>query len=371
MHRITSAWELEVSRPSQPRKSASYISLIEVWSNVEVMQIAGDQRFEAYRRMLRIRRFEEEAMRQYTRGKIPGYLHVSVGQEAAIVGACLALRDDDPMTGTHRSHGHPIGKGADLDALMAELMGKEGGICKGRGGSMHLADNSVGIISESAIVGGGIPLATGCAFSAKARNVDQATLCFFGDGAVNQGTFHESLNMAAVWKLPVIYLCENNGFAMTTTLANSHGQPDIALRAAGYGMPGVTVDGQDVNAVYEATAQAVERARAGEGPTLIVANTYRFDDHSYRLVVRDVPYRSAEEVERYKRERDPVTLYRQVLLQEGITEEQLGAIEDQVAQAVQRATQFALTSPLPGPETLADYMFTSPLVGHNSARGLF
>ncbi|MER9032488.1 thiamine pyrophosphate-dependent dehydrogenase E1 component subunit alpha [Mesorhizobium sp. M0674] len=335
------------------------------------MRLNGKQRLEVYRRMLRIRRFEEEGMRQFKGGKIPGSFHASVGQEAAIVGACIALRDDDAMTGTHRSHGHPIGKGAHLDALMAELMGKEGGICKGRGGSMHLADKSVGIISESAIVGGGIPLATGCAFSAVMRGVDQVTLCFFGDGAVNQGTFHESLNMASLWKLPVIFLCENNGYAISTSVARSHGQPDIALRAAGYGMPGLSVDGQDVSAVYQATAQAVTRARAGEGPTLIVAHTYRFDEHNFGLVITGEPYRPIEEVEAHKRDRDPIVLYRGVLLEEGINEESLRAIEDEVAEAVKQAVQFAVASPMPRPETLADYMFSSPLGGqHSLAAGL-
>ncbi|TIN74608.1 thiamine pyrophosphate-dependent dehydrogenase E1 component subunit alpha [Mesorhizobium sp.] len=331
------------------------------------MQLNSNQRLEAYRRMLRIRRFEEEGMRLIKGDKIPGWFHSSVGQEAAIVGACLALRDGDAMTGTHRSHGHPIGKGAHLDGLMAELMGKEGGICKGRGGSMHFADNSVGIISESGIVGGGIPLATGCAFSARVRGIDQVTLCFLGDGAVNQGTFHESLNMASLWKLPVIYHCENNGYAMTTSVAQSHGQPNIALRAAGYGMPGVTVDGQGVSAVYEAAAQAVTRARAGEGPTLIVANTYRFDEHNFGLAIPGEPYRSVEEVEAHKRERDPILLYRTVLIEEGISEKSLRSIEDEVAEAVNQAVQFALDSPMPRPETLPDYMFNSPLAGHYSS----
>nr|WP_292385327.1 thiamine pyrophosphate-dependent dehydrogenase E1 component subunit alpha [Mesorhizobium sp.] len=317
--------------------------------------------------MLRIRRFEEEGMRQFKGDKIPGWFHSSVGQEAAVVGACLALRGDDAMTGTHRSHGHPIGKGANLDGLMAELMGKAGGICKGRGGSMHVADSSVGIVSESGIVGGGIPLATGCAFSAKVRGVDQVTLCFFGDGAVNQGTFHESLNMASLWKLPVIYHCENNGYAMTTSVAQSHGQTDIALRAAGYGMPGITVDGQDVSVVYEAAALAVARARAGDGPTLIVANTYRFDEHNFGMVVPGQPYRSVEEVEAHIRDRDPILLYRTVLLEEGINEKSLGAIEDEVAEAVDRAVQFALASPMPRTETLPDYMFSSLLAGQYSS----
>src|SRR5215207_39016 len=204
--------------------------------------------------MQRIRQFEEALITERMKG------HLSIGQEAAVVGACMALREDDAMTGTHRSHGHPIGKGADLKALMAELMGKATGICKGRGGSMHLADKSVGIIGESAIVGGGIPLATGCGLSAKVRGADQVCLCFFGDGAVNQGTFHESLNMASLWKLPVIFFCENNGYAITTSLASSHAQPSIARRSDAYGMPGVDIDGQDVCSVYEVTSVAVKRA---------------------------------------------------------------------------------------------------------------
>ncbi|WP_432284907.1 thiamine pyrophosphate-dependent dehydrogenase E1 component subunit alpha [Aminobacter sp. BA135] len=325
------------------------------------MQLKGDRRLEAFRRMLRIRLFEEEGRRLFNRGQIPGWFHTTVGQEGAIVGASLALRDGDAMTGTHRSHGHPIAKGAHLQALMAELMGKEGGICKGRGGSMHFADRSVGIISESGIVGGGIPLATGCAFSAKVRGVDQVTLCFFGDGAVNQGTFHESLNMASLWRLPVIYLCENNGYAITTSVATSHGQPDIALRAAGYGIPGAIVDGQDVSAVYQSAAYAVTRARAGQGPTLIVANTYRFDEHNIGLAVPGEPYRPVEEVEAHKRDRDPILLYRTVLLEEGINEKTLTTIEQEVAQAVTQAVQFALASPMPRPESLPDYMFVSPI----------
>src|SRR5580704_2609914 len=242
------------------------------------MTLTNARQSEAYRRMLRIRKFEEEGTRLFKAGGIPGAYHSSIGHEATIVGACMALRDNDSMTGTHRSHGHPIGKGADLKALMAELMGKETGICKGRGGSMHLADNSVGIIGESAIVGGGIPLATGCGLSAKVRGTDQVALCFFGDGAVNQGTFHESLNMASLWKLPVIYVCENNGYAITTSVARSHGQPRIAARAAGYGMPGIAVDGQAVLEVFGAAKSAVGLAHRGGGPTLIEARTYRFDE---------------------------------------------------------------------------------------------
>jgi acetoin:2,6-dichlorophenolindophenol oxidoreductase subunit alpha len=319
------------------------------------------QRLEAYRRMWRIRKFEEEGTRLFKAGQIPGAYHASVGQEATIVGACMALRDDDAMTGTHRSHGHPIGKGADLNALMAELMGKETGVCKGRGGSMHLADHSVGIIGESAIVGGGIPLATGVGLSAKVRRTDQVCLCFFGDGAVNQGTFHESLNMASLWKLPVIYLCENNGYALTTSLASSHGQPSIAKRAEGYGLIGVAVDGQDVEAVYEAVYNATARARAGDGPTLIEAITYRFDEHEVGLTVPGKPYRSPDEVEHFKAHRDPIKLFNQRLTTGGVGGPILTAIEQEVDQGVAEAIRFGSDSALPDPATLHDYMFSEPI----------
>ncbi len=324
------------------------------------MPLTKGQLTEAYRRMLRIRRFEEEGTRLFNEGAIPGAYHGSIGQEAAIVGACLALNDEDAMTGTHRSHGHPIGKGADLKALMAELMGKQTGICKGRGGSMHLADNSVGIISESAIVGGGIPLATGVGLSAKVRKIKQVCLCFFGDGAVNQGTFHESINMGALWRLPVIYFCENNGYAITTSLADSHGQPSIAARAGAYGIPGVVVDGQDVTAVFEVTAKAVERARRGEGPTLIEAKTYRYDEHNVGLLIPGKPYRPPEEVQEYRTRRDPIVLYRRALLQQGFSESALTGIESEVAEAVQEAIRFAQESPLPSADTLFDYMYSHP-----------
>jgi acetoin:2,6-dichlorophenolindophenol oxidoreductase subunit alpha len=314
---------------------------------------------EAYRRMLRIRRFEEEAMRRAMAGEFSG-MHSSSGHEAAIVGACLALRDDDYITGTHRSHGHPIGKGADLKPLMAELYGKATGICKGRVGSMHLADRKVGIIGESAIVGGGIPLATGAGLSIQVRGTDQVSLCFFGDGAVNQGTFGESLNLAAIWKLPVIFLCENNLYAISTPVAKSHGQPDVALRAAGFGLPGVTVDGQDLSQVHAATALAVGRARAGEGPTLIEAKTYRFDEHCLNLQV-PIPYRTAQELERYKSQRDPLVLYRQEMLESGIRKTQIEAIEGEVAAEVVAAVAFARESPLPDPGEVYDYLFSNPI----------
>jgi len=311
--------------------------------------------------MQRIRQFEKTGTELYKAGKIPGAYHASIGQEAAIVGACMALRDDDYITGTHRSHGHPIGKGAKLDALMAELMGKVTGICKGRGGSMHLADCSVGILGESAIVGGGIPLAAGAALSAKVRGSKQVSLAFFGDGASNQGTFHETLNMAAAWKLPVIFFCENNQYAITTSVISSHGQPDVARRAIGYDIPGIIVDGQDIEAVYEVTHTAVERARLGLGPTLIEAKTYRFDEHQVGLNIIGAPYRLATEVQEFVEQRDPVILYKTVLLAAGLSVAELTSVETEVARAVAHSVEFAEQSELPQPSDVYQNMYVTPI----------
>jgi len=334
------------------------------------MTLDRQQQLETYRRMQRIRQFEEAGTKLYKEGKIPGAYHASIGQEAAIVGACMALRDDDYMTGTHRSHGHPIGKGAKLDALMAELMGKVTGICKGRGGSMHLADGGVGILGESAIVGGGIPLAAGAAMSAQVRGTDQVSLSFFGDGASNQGTFHETLNMAALWKLPVIFFCENNGYAITTSVTMSHGQPDIAKRAAGYGMPGVSVDGQDVTAVYEVTRSAVERARRGDGPTLIEARTYRFDEHQVGLNTNRDPYRPPAEVQHHIENRDPLVIYRAKMLQNGFTQEEIRAVEAEVAASVAHSIDFGECSPLPEAADVFQNMYANPIGYPPAIRGV-
>jgi acetoin:2,6-dichlorophenolindophenol oxidoreductase subunit alpha len=322
---------------------------------------------EAYRRMLSIRAFELAITRLIKEGEVAGACHSSIGQEAAIVGACMALRNDDYMSGTHRSHGHPIGKGAELNPLMAEILGKATGVCKGRGGSMHLTDAKVGSIGESAIVGGGIPLATGAALSAQVRGTDQVALSFFGDGAVNEGAFHESLNMAAVWKLPVIFFCENNGYAAVTSSVSTHGQPSVARRADGYGMPGVTVDGQDFGAVYAATQEAVARARRGEGPTLIEAKTYRFDEHCVGLFING-NYRPKDEIERFKKDGDPIVLFKAALLARGNTEGDLAEIEAQAKRAVSEAVAFAKDSPFPKPEEAFDFVYGSPIGSKTSAR---
>lgn len=306
-------------------------------------------RLEFYRRMVRIRHFELAAEKQIKAGNIPGVCHSSISQEAAIVGACMSLSDSDYIIGTHRSHGHPIGKGAKIKPLMAELMGKITGICKGRGGSMHLADSSVGIIGESSIVGGGIPLATGAGLSAKVRGTNQVSLCFFGDGAVNEGAFSESINMAAIWNLPVVYFCENNLYAITTSVTSSHGQPDIAKRADGFGIPGVIVDGQDATAVYGITRIAVDRARRGEGPTLIEAKTYRFDEHAIGLNTT-IPYRDKTEIEDHKINRDPLALYKaRLIAEDDIDYDDLLRIEQDITTEVSDAIRFALESPFSDP----------------------
>lgn len=320
----------------------------------------NDLQSEAYLRMLKIRGFEQAVTRLVTEGEVPGAVHTSIGQEAAIVGACMALNIDDYISGTHRSHGHPIGKGAELKPLMAEILGKATGVCKGRGGSMHFTDTSVGSIGESAIVGGGIPIATGAALTAQVKGAGQVALTFFGDGASNEGVLAECLNMAAIWKLPVIFFCENNGYAAVTPAANSHGQPDVAKRGEGYGVPGVIVDGQEFAAVYAATSAAVARARRGDGPTLIEAKTYRFDEHCVGLFIKG-GYRSADEVNRFKTQRDPVTLFRERLLAEGMAESALVEIETQALKLVEEAVAFAKESPFPDPEEAFELVHANPI----------
>ena len=301
---------------------------------------------EMYARMLRIRGFEDAAVDLNRKGEIYGALHTSHGQEAEIVGACMALRRDDYMVGNHRSHGHPIGKGAQLRGLMAELLGKATGVCGGKGGSMHLADFSVGSLGETSIVGSGIPVAAGAALGARMQGLDRVSLCFFGDGASNEGTFHEGINMAAVWHLPVIFMCENNGYGITTPIGSVTLVPDIAKRAVAYGIPGVTVDGQDVLAVHEAVQAAVQRARRGEGPTIVEAKTYRYMEHAVHTG-RDLGYRTAEEVAEW-RKRDPLVLFRTRLAGEfGFDDAELETLEKDAQAAVADAVDFALKSPPP------------------------
>ena len=321
-----------------------------------------DLLMEMQRRMLRIRRFEERVIQLVERGEIVGAAHSYIGEEAVAVGACLALRDDDWITGNHRSHGHPIAKGGDVKKAMAELLGKSTGFCKGKGGSMHLADFSVGILGESGILGSSIPTAVGAALGSQLQGNDRVAVPFFGDGASNEGAFHESLNLAAIWKLPVVFLCENNQYAVTSSFKKMVASENISDRAAAYNIPGVLVDGQDVIAMYEAVSEAVARARAGEGPALIEGRTYRYFDHSLGLnrIVRD-PYREDEEVEHWK-QRDPIIIHAKLLLSQGIaTQVELDALESEIAAEIDEATEFARQSPYPEPSALFEDMFANPI----------
>lgn len=321
--------------------------------------LSREQLVEMYRRVLRIRLFDEAAKELRFKGQIPGSLHTTIGQEAEVVGACMALRSDDYMVGNHRSHGHPIGKGADMKGLMAELFGKSTGVCRGKGGSMHLADFSVGSLGETSIVGSGIPVAAGAALGAKLQGSDRICLCFFGDGASNQGTFHEGLNLAAIWQLGVVYLCENNHYAVTTAVGRSVRVANIADRASAYGIPGIVVDGQDVLAVYEVVTAAVQRARAGMGPSLIEAKTYRYDHHA-AVNKRGSDYRSEEELARWK-ERDPVILFRAELIRRGtLSDEQAGVIVAEIQAEVAAAVEFGHSSPYPEPREAYEQVFAHP-----------
>ncbi len=323
------------------------------------MDLAQGVSAEMYRRMFRSRSFEMAAIEKMKSGEIPGALHTSVGQEASIVGSCMALREDDYMVGNHRSHGHPIGKGARTDRLFAELMGKATGINAGLGGSMHLSDFSVGSLGETSIVGSGLPVAAGAALGSKLQGNDRVTLCFFGDGASNEGTFHESLNLAAIWTLPVVFLCENNGYGELSAASVMVSVPDVSMRAAGYGIPGVTVDGQDVVAVYETVAEAVARARRGDGPSLVETKTYRFHNHAFGLPVEN--YREQAEIDEW-RKRDPVDLFRARLLADGVLDDGgIKDIEDEVAAEIQAAVAFAESSPYPGLDAAFEHVYTNPI----------
>ena len=309
------------------------------------VDIPNETKLEMHRRMLRIRHFEDFVKEFMDAAEMVGGAHLSVGQEGAIVGACMVLRDDDYMVGTHRSHGHPIAKGAPIKPLMAELLGRRTGINKGKGGSMHLADFKIGSLGETSIVASGLPIAVGGGLSAKLRGTDQVSLAFFGDGAVQEGAFHESLNLAAIWKLPVIFYCENNQYGMTTSFEEVSAVPNVADRAAAYGMPGIIVDGQDVVACFQVTQHAVQRARAGEGPSLIEAKTHRLTSHSYR--VRE--HRPVSEIEA-ARERDPIALFRAELLSTGVTSvSDLAEMEAEIEQEMREGAAFARASELPDP----------------------
>ncbi|MGI6225660.1 MAG: thiamine pyrophosphate-dependent dehydrogenase E1 component subunit alpha [Peptococcales bacterium] len=298
-----------------------------------------------YEMMIKIRLFEESTIDVYQRGLMPGLAHPYLGEEAIAVGTCMALEKDDYITSTHRGHGHLLAKGGDMKKMMAEIMGKKTGYCKGKGGSMHIADVGLGILGANGIVGAGLPIAVGSALSAKRKNNKRVTVCFFGDGASNQGTFHEALNMAAIWKLPVVFVCENNQYGYSTPVSKHIVIDKISDRAKSYGFPGVTVDGNDVEEVYETVKVAVERARNGEGPTLVECKCYRWTGHS----VGDpgTAYRTREEVAENKTKCPVVRLERKLTEKGFATSDDLNNIKVNVQEMVKEAVEYAIASPLP------------------------
>lgn len=318
------------------------------------MTLSREKKIWMYQKMCEIRDFELEVDRLFKADLIWGTCHLSVGQEASAVGAIAALDEKDMITSTHRGHGHCIAKGGKLPQMFAELLGKETGYCRGRGGSMHIADLEMGNLGANGIVGGGIPIATGAALASKLKKDGKVTLCFFGDGATNQGVFHEALNLAAVKKLPVVYVCENNQYGMSVPFKKASAVKNAADRAAAYDIPGIIVDGNDIEAVYQVVQEAVERVRQGEGPSLIEAKTYRWLGHS-----KSDPrvYRTRQEEEEWK-QKCPIKRYRQKLINEGTaTEEELAKVQEDVEKAIQEALEYALNSPEPKIEEIMDDVY--------------
>jgi pyruvate dehydrogenase E1 component alpha subunit len=311
-----------------------------------------------YHQMLLIRRFEEKSAEAYSMGKIGGFCHLYIGQEAVAVGALSAIRKDDYVLTSYREHAHAIAKGMSPESIMAELYGKEGGCSRGKGGSMHMFDDDLNFLGGHAIVGGQIPLATGVAFATKYKGTDQVTLCFFGEAAVNQGAFHESLNLAQLWKVPCIYICENNQYGMGTSLQRAMSFSDISQKACAYELVSEFVDGMDVLAVREATQRAVERARKEYLPTLLEVRTYRFMGHS---MSDPGNYRTRAEIEKHQ-QRDPIKLFAASLKEEGVvSDKEFEEIEARVKEEVERALKFAEESPLPQPEELYTDVYANPI----------
>lgn len=308
------------------------------------MELSDERLIWMYRTMLTIRTFEEKITALFAKGQLPGFLHAAIGQEAVSVGACASLREDDYITSTHRGHGDVIAKGADLNKMMAELFAKQTGYCRAKGGSMHIASFDLGILGANGIVGGGIPIATGAGLSALLRGSGQVTLCFFGDGAASTGAFHESLNLASVWNLPVVFVCVNNLYAESTPIRMQHKIDHISTRAAGYAMPGFTVDGNDVLAVYDVISEAVNRARRAEGPTLVECLTYRWTGHT---TYDPCLYRPPGELEEWKK-KDPILRYRNRLVADGLlTEHQADLMVEEVSEAIEASVRYAIQSPTP------------------------
>jgi pyruvate dehydrogenase E1 component alpha subunit len=341
----------ERNAPSDPRRLAGEAAR----APAIYRRLSAESLRDALRKMHLIRRFEESAEDAYMRGLVHGTMHLSIGQEASAVGVCTALETSDFITSTHRGHGHCIAKGAQVSRMFAEFFGKEDGYCRGRGGSMHIADVSTGNLGANGIVGGGIPIAVGVALSMKKQKRRSVVVSFFGDGANNEGVFHEALNMASVWKLPVVFVCENNGYGMSTSTERSTAVKDVAERAAAYSMPGRIVDGNAFAEVAQASFDAVERARRGDGPSLIESKTYRIRGHSRSDRNR---YRTKEEIETWQA-RDPITSFERELSALGfVSGADIQAIRADVEREIAEAIEFAKASPAPSIEELTRYVYS-------------
>ncbi|MCD8349013.1 MAG: thiamine pyrophosphate-dependent dehydrogenase E1 component subunit alpha [Planctomycetaceae bacterium] len=307
-----------------------------------------------YLRMRRIREFEVKAQNLFAEGKIPGFVHLYIGEEAVATGVSVCLRDDDFITSTHRGHGHIVAKGGDLRFMMAELFGKESGYCKGKGGSMHIADRTKGILGANGIVGAGQNIAVGAGLSCSYRQTDQVCVCFFGDASTNQGTFHESMNLASIWKLPIVFVCENNYYGISMSQARHQAIKDIADRGASYGIPGIAVDGNDVTAVYEAANEAIARARKGLGPTLLECKTYRHRGH----FEGDAGLYKPTEEQKEWLAKDPLPRFSSFLLENGFSEKDVADLDKTVADEIAEAIRFADESAYPAVEKTVEDVYS-------------
>ena len=320
-------------------------------------RLSGKTLVDLYTKMLKIRKFEEKTAELFARGFIPGLVHLYIGEEAVAVGVCANLRKEDYVVSTHRGHGHSIAKGGNVKRMFAELLGKKTGYSKGRGGSMHMVIPEIGVICSSGIVGAGIPIATGLGLAIDVKQTDQVVACFFGDGASNTGTFHEGINMAAAWKLPVIFVCENNLYAISVPFKKVTLVKNVADRAVAYGIPSVVVDGMDVIMVYKAVQEAVRRSREGEGPTLIECKTYRFRGHYEGDPKKGGTYRSEAEMLDWEK-KCPITNFKAKLIQKGfLTENKAEEITQKCIKEIEEAVEFAMESPYPSPNEILDNLF--------------
>ena len=322
------------------------------------MKTTKKEKLALYKKMLTVRAFEEKTGELFTQNLIPGNVHLSLGQEASSVGTCSVLNDDDYITSNHRGHGHLVAKGGDLKKMFAELLGKASGYCKGKGGSLHIADFSIGILGANGIVGGGFPVILGAGFSIKLRRTKQVGVVFFGDGASNRGTFHEALNMAAVKKLPVIFLCENNRYAATTPADGFLAGGSVAGRACAYGIKGYDADGNDILEVRKVVAKAVKRAREGKGPSIVENHTYRYSGH---FQGEPQKYRTQEEVEEFKRKKDPIDRFKDELEKEGLLPDNVDKdLKEEVSHLIEEAVNYAKEAPFPRPEEALEDVYVNP-----------